>query len=95
MTTRFDGVPFNADWRAQSSGGVGVTIDLRPLQTEDATVLASGVISEADDFTRQCVARAEGNPLFLEQLLRSRLGDSSETLPHSVQGVVLARLDAR
>jgi len=94
MTTRFDGDPFNADWRAQSSGGVGVTIDLRPLQTEDATVLASGVISEADDFTRQCVARAEGNPLFLEQLLRSRLGDSSETLPHSVQGVVLARLDS-
>lgn len=94
MTTRFDGDPFDANWRAQSSGGLAVTIDLRPLRAEDATKLASGVFSEVDDFARQCVARAEGNPLFLEQLLRSKLSDGDGKLPHSIQGVVLARLDS-
>jgi len=94
MTTRFDGDPFDANWRAQSSGGLAMMIDLKPLRAEDAIRLASSVISVADEFSQQCVARAEGNPLFLEQLLRSRLDDSRGLLPHSVQGVVLARLDS-
>ena len=93
MTTRFDGDPFDANWRSQSSGSLAVTIDLRPLRPEDATQLAVGVIAELDEFARQCVARAEGNPLFLEQLLRNRLADSDGKLPLSIQGVVLARLD--
>ena len=42
---------------------------------------------------RRCVERAEGNPLFLEQLLRSRATDQEGHLPPSVHGVVLARLD--
>ena len=93
MTTRFDGDPFDAGWRAQSAGGLSATIDLRPLLPEDAVNLANGVITEMDEFARQCIARAEGNPLFLEQLLRSRLIDTDGKLPHSLQGVVLARLD--
>ena len=94
MTTRFDGDPFDASWRAQSAGGLSATIDLRPLPPEDGVSLATGVITEMDEFARQCVARAEGNPLFLEQLLRSRLADGDGKLPHSLQGVVLARLDS-
>lgn len=94
MTTRIDGDPFDADWRAQSSGGPAVTIDLRPLAPEDAVQLVTGILSEVDDFATQCVVRAEGNPLFLEQLLRSKLQDGDAKLPHSIQGVVLARLDS-
>lgn len=94
MTTRFDGDPFDATWRAQSGGALSATLDLRPLLAEDAIGLASGVITDIDEFARECVARAEGNPLFLEQLLRSRLADSQSRLPHSLQGVVLARLDS-
>ncbi len=93
MTTRFDGDPFDASWRSQSAGGLSSIIDLRPLLPDDAIGLASGVITEMDEFARQCVARAEGNPLFLEQLLRSRLADGDGRLPHSLQGVILARLD--
>ncbi|MFO1122908.1 MAG: adenylate/guanylate cyclase domain-containing protein [Hyphomicrobiales bacterium] len=93
MTTRFDGDPFDQDWRAQSSGALATTIDLRPLRSEDATRLAQELKADADDFARACVQRAEGNPLFLEQLLRSRTTDADSPLPHTLQGVVLARLD--
>jgi class 3 adenylate cyclase/tetratricopeptide (TPR) repeat protein len=94
MTTRFDGDPLDAAWRAQAAGSLSVTIDLRALRAEDATELAAGIIAEIDDFARQCIERAAGNPLFLEHLLRSRLIDSEGTLPHSLQGVILARLDS-
>jgi tetratricopeptide (TPR) repeat protein len=94
MTTRFVGDPFEAGWRAESAGALSVTVDLRALRPEDAVSLATGVIAEVDDFARECIVRAEGNPLFLEQLLRSRLIDSDGKLPHSLQGVVLARLDS-
>lgn len=93
MTTRFDGDPFDADWRAQSSGTLATTIDLRPLRAEDATRIVSWLKADIDDFARACVQRAEGNPLFLEQLLRSRIAGVDGPLPHTLQGVVLARLD--
>jgi class 3 adenylate cyclase/tetratricopeptide (TPR) repeat protein len=93
MTTRFDGDPFDAGWRAQSSGALATTIDLRPLRAEDATRLVSWLKDDIDDFARACVQRAEGNPLFLEQLLRSRIAGVDGPLPHTLQAVVLARLD--
>lgn len=92
MTTRVEGDPFDAAWRAESGGEPSVVIDLRPLRPEDAANLASAIESEIDEFVRRCIDRAEGNPLFLEQLLRSRR-DGGGKLPHSLQGVVLARLD--
>ena len=93
MTTRIDGDKFSASWRSQAAGGLVATIDLRPLRPEEALGLASGVVAELDDFARQCILRAEGNPLFLEQLLRAGLTDTTGKLPHSLQSVVLARLD--
>ena len=94
ITTRFEGDPFDATWRAESAGGHAATIDLRPLRPEDCKSLAVGVIDRLDAFAQQCIERAEGNPLFLEQLLRSHLADPAGRLPHSLQGVVLARLDS-
>jgi tetratricopeptide (TPR) repeat protein len=41
----------------------------------------------------QCAARAEGNPLFLEQLLRSAQMTEDESVPSSIQSLVLSRLD--
>ena len=94
ITTRYDGDPFDAAWRAQAAGGLSATIDLRPLRPEEAKNLAVAVIDKLDAFAQQCIERAEGNPLFLEQLLRSHLADPAGKLPHSLQGVVLARLDS-
>lgn len=92
MTTRVEGDPFDESWRAESNDEPSIVIDLSPLRPQDAANLASAIASEIDEFVRQCIDRAEGNPLFLEQLLRSRR-DGGGKLPHSLQGVVLARLD--
>ena len=41
-----------------------------------------------------CVKRADGNPLFLEQLLRSATEHESDQIPESLHSLVLARMDA-
>jgi class 3 adenylate cyclase/tetratricopeptide (TPR) repeat protein len=91
FTTRIEGDPFDADFRAGLRRGRLTVIDLTPLGAEDAETMAHGLRVEFDDFTRRCITRAEGNPLFLEQLLRGVAGP--ERLPESLQSVVLARLD--
>lgn len=93
MSSRVDGDPIDAAWRAAARDALAATIELRPLSESDATQLAGTLSAEAGDFTRRCIARAEGNPLFLEQLLRSRNLDQDGRLPPSLHGVVLARLD--
>jgi hypothetical protein len=40
-----------------------------------------------------CVERAEGNPLFLEQLLRNAEERGDREVPASIQSLVLARMD--
>ncbi|WP_207907897.1 hypothetical protein [Sinorhizobium americanum] len=54
-----------------------VTLDLGPLQLEDARALASGLLAMSGSFVERCVERAAGNSLFLKQLLtetQQRLG---------------------
>ncbi|MDP9138128.1 MAG: AAA family ATPase [Pseudomonadota bacterium] len=90
MTSRFEGDRINHAWRAAARGCGLVTLELGPLRDADARALAGNYIGATDDFARRCIARAAGNPLFLEQLLRS--GESS-AVPGSVQSIVQARLD--
>jgi len=92
MTTRLEGDPLDSRWRAMASGGAVVTIDLSPLSTADALSIARRFI-ESDAFAAQCVERAGGNPLFLEQLLRGAADLTEGKLPASIQSVVLARTD--
>ena len=70
-----------------------LTLDLRPLRETEALELARSLALGATAILSDCVQRSEGNPLFLEQLLRSALADDQEALPGSVQSIVLARLD--
>ena len=49
--------------------------------------------SVGTQFARACVDRAEGNPLFLEQLLRNAEEGAITELPGTIQSLVLARLD--
>src|ERR1700693_6002037 len=74
--------------------GVGtlVPVDLSPLQPADARSIARRFIDVAA-FADQCVERAGGNPLFLEQLLRGAADLTDGRLPTSIQSVVLARTD--
>jgi class 3 adenylate cyclase len=93
LSSRLDGDPIDSAWRGRARGALLATIDLRPLSGNDAAKLAHQLSAESEDYLQRCVERAEGNPLFLEQLLRSRATDQEGHLPPSVHGVVLARLD--
>lgn len=93
FTTRFDGDPLDRQWRAASHGTALLTIDLGPLLPEDAHTLAAGVIESSARLAAQCIERAEGNPLFLEQLLRNASESESATLPPTIQSLVLSRID--
>jgi class 3 adenylate cyclase/tetratricopeptide (TPR) repeat protein len=92
MTTRLEGDPMDARWRSTAGGAAVVTIDLSPLSPADARSIARRFI-DISSFADQCVERAGGNPLFLEQLLRGAGDLADGRLPVSIQSVVLARTD--
>ncbi|MGD9762114.1 MAG: BTAD domain-containing putative transcriptional regulator [Candidatus Binatia bacterium] len=89
---RREGVPADAPWR---SGRLRVpfgVVELAPLRDDEAAALAAefGGVDEA--VASECVRRAEGNPLFLEQLLRG-VAAGETALPDTVHSLVQARLD--
>jgi DNA-binding SARP family transcriptional activator len=79
-------------WRAAARGVALVTMDLAPLRPGDGRAIAA-TFPVGEELREICVARAGGNPLFLEQLLLAGLAGSSEDVPGSIRSVVLARLD--
>ena len=93
MTSRIEGDPVDATWRQAAGASAFSTIDLRPLRDEEALELAGEFIDATNRFAQDSIARAEGNPLFLEQLLRSAEASEEEAVPGSVQSIVLARVD--
>jgi len=93
LTSRIEGDPLDQAWKADAGGGFVLTMDLGPLREEDALLLAGEFLEANDRFARSCIERAGGNPLFLEQLLRSAEEGSSQEVPGSVQSIVLARMD--
>ncbi len=76
-------------WEKRSSTRVG----LGPLPAAALQRLAAMVVPQFDDRKRQSIVdRAEGNPLFLEELMR-HAAEGRDELPVSVQAVIQARLD--
>ena len=94
MTSRLEGEKLDDPWRAATGSTPLITIDLRPLRRADAIALASEFFDTADKFAKSCVERAEGNPLFLEQLLRGAKSAAEDGVPGSIQSIVQARVDA-
>jgi class 3 adenylate cyclase/tetratricopeptide (TPR) repeat protein len=93
MTSRVEGDPLDSAWRARLGGAPLMTIDLGPLRPEEARLLAGKFLRANAAFAERCVARAAGNPLFLEQLLRHAEDNAEAGVPGSVQNLVQARLD--
>jgi class 3 adenylate cyclase/tetratricopeptide (TPR) repeat protein len=93
MTSRIEGDPLDKVWRASTRGSPLITIDLGPLRPEEARLLAGGFIEASNQFAASCVERAEGNPLFLEQLLRNVQESGTANIPPTIQSLVLARMD--
>ena len=77
-------------------------LQLKPLERTASEALVAGLLAEAREDTADLdagtiVQRAEGNPLFLEELaaaLAERQGTPGDDFPTSVRGIVAARLDA-
>ncbi len=93
MTTRIEDESFDQAWRAATRGSPLMTIDLGPLRPAEALELAGGFIDATQRYVDECIVRAEGNPLFLEQLLRNAEDGEAEAVPASIQSLVLARMD--
>jgi class 3 adenylate cyclase len=93
LTSRVEGDPLNAAWRAGCPGTPFALIDLGPLLRDEAMSLASSFIDATQRVALACIERAGGNPLFLEQLLRNAEEGSGDTVPASIQSLVLARMD--
>ena len=87
LTTRRDGDPVGEGWRESEV----IRFDLPPLARGDALALARAHLAVAPDLAERCVTRAQGNPLFLMQLLRSDTDE--DAVPPTIQTAVLARLD--
>ncbi len=93
VTSRVEGDPIDPAWRGSLAGTPFMTLDLGPLSEADAMGMAANFVDTANQLARSCVERAAGNPLFLEQLLRSAQEAGDEQVPGSIQSIVQARLD--
>lgn len=93
MTSRVDGYPLEQAWRSSTGGCPLVTLDVAPLRKEDTLRLAATFINTQNQKAVDCIERAGGNPLFLEQLLRNVEERGDGDVPASIQSLVLARLD--
>lgn len=93
LTTRIQGDPLDTAWRSLLEGTPTTTIDLGPLGEAAAMELARSYKVAEEDFAKNCITRAAGNPLFLDQLLQM-VGESIEQgIPGSVQSIVQSRMD--
>ena len=97
LTSRVEGDPLDKAWRAAIHGSAFLTIDLAPLRPQEARRLAGGLVEASSRFALQCIERAEGNPLFLEQLLRAARDKDTPgvlpALPPTIQSLVQGRMD--
>jgi tetratricopeptide (TPR) repeat protein len=93
MTTRFAGDPSAGAWRTSLHGAPLTGIDLGPLTGEDSQRLAALSSTMPAALVASCVERAEGNPLFLLQLLLDAGAAAQTSLPGSIQALVHTRMD--
>jgi DNA-binding SARP family transcriptional activator/tetratricopeptide (TPR) repeat protein len=92
FSTRPDEDPIDSAWRARARGCPLTTLDLAPLTDEESRELAANYSGLPAATLEGCVRRAQGHPLFLDQLLRAAEAGETAT-PASVQALVLLRVE--
>lgn len=90
LTSRIENDPLEASLRAHLFDLPLTVFDLAPLAPREALALAAQFDRVEPDYRQRCVERAQGNPLFLTQLLASPEHHLPDSLKHAIQ----ARLDA-
>lgn len=84
LTSRPEDDPLGGEIRSYSSSPMSL-LDIAPIRAREATVLAEQFIDVDPRYRAECVARAQGNPLYLTQLLSSQQGIFPDSLRHLVQ----------
>lgn len=94
-TIRPERDPLDSVWRAASLDHPVSIINLGPLRASEAREMAAGFAWANEERLAECLERAAGNPLFLEQLLQnvSESASAPSQVPGSIQSLVLARMD--
>lgn len=94
LTSRVEGDPIDRVWRTTVREAPLFTLDIGPLRQAEAATLAREFDAGDEDIVDRCLERAEGNPLFLEQLLRMSAEQAAAgAVPETVQELALARSD--
>lgn len=86
------------DWGGGPQGDGAAELELGELPAADCAALLDTLAGErplSAELRTQVVARAAGNPLFLEELLRAVQSSEAgfDALPDSLSGLLLARID--
>jgi len=90
LTSRLEQDPLEPVLRGYLGEQPLTVLDLAPLRSVAASALTSQFPDADPGFRSRCVARAQGNPLFLTQLL---LAGQARVLPESLQNLVQSKLD--
>ncbi len=93
ITSRLEGPANEQNWLEAMRGAPFVVLELQPLRAKETLELAQHLAEEESETLQALIARAEGNPLFVEQLVRGAVDTLDDNLPDTVQGIVLARMD--
>jgi class 3 adenylate cyclase/tetratricopeptide (TPR) repeat protein len=93
LTSRRQGDILDPAWRASIGAAPFHSMDLGPLSADEARDLVFDFEGIDSARAAACIERSGGNPLFLEQLLRSPDSGDGQSIPGSVQSVVQARID--
>ncbi len=84
LTSRHEGDPLESALRLHCSNPMSL-LDIAPIREREASVLADQFLEVDPVYRADCVKRAQGNPLYLTQLLSSREGVFPDSLRHLVQ----------
>ncbi|UWR02374.1 AAA family ATPase [Ruegeria conchae] len=93
MTSRIEGASTQGDWFGKMSGASHSVMELQPLSGRESRALAESLVPNAKQDLGAFVERSGGNPLYLELLMRNLDEITEETLPSTIQGLVLSRID--
>jgi len=92
ITSRMEGTVMELGLPSIESSARVRCMTLDPLTASDAVSLANATLRVTDDLIAECVAKAQGNPLFLVQML-AHATDSDGRIPSSIQSLIQARFD--
>lgn len=92
ITSRMEGMVMAADLAPIDSSARVRCMTLDALTTSDAVALAKTTLGVSEDLVDKCVERAQGNPLFLVQML-THVNDAQDRMPSTIQSLIQARVD--